>query len=1275
VANQSGASGTSTRSDAFSVLGRFVVRAPWLMIAAWVAVVGVLAVAFPPLTKVVESQTVQALPPKDMAAAEQMAKDFGESAQNVLIVVLTDNRGLQPGDEDAYRKLAATLRGDSNDVTGVQDVRTTPALRPMMVSADNKAFYMAVNLRAPPGSPESSRAYQRITEIAKRSTAGSPLIADVTGQAAMVGDLSIVSARDMHRIEIATALLVLIILLVIYRRLVTVLLPLITIGVSVASAQGVVSALTQLGLGVSAMTIALMTAMIVGAGTDYAVFLISRYHEYIRSGIDSDLAVQRALSSIGKVIAASAATVVITFCGMVFTRLPAFTSAGPALAVSIGIAFLAAVTLLPAILVLAGRRGWVTPRRALTGRLWQRSAIQIVRRPKAHLLISLSVLIALAACAAFLRPTFNDRLQLPQKAQSNVGFSTMENHFSTSTLLPQYIYVRAPQDLRTSRVLADLDQMAQRVSQLPNIAAVRGITRPTGQPLDQTKLSFQAGEVGTNLENASTRISDRSTDLDALTGGADQLAASLAEVRDQIRSASGPMTQLTATLNQVQQQLATAAQLLDSIRGLANTNGSVLTLAASVVDSAGPMIDALNNSRQCSADPACSAGRSNLEGLVQARNNGTLDTAQSAAAQNVQSTVQHLSALLATAGGSLRAPGINSLAGVPQRIAQMQEGADALADGSQRLDQGVRALVDQTKQMGLGLNQAADLLLSMKRDASQTSMAGMYIPPKVLTSDDFNNAAKMFISPDGHSVRYVVETKFDPFSPAAMDQVKSILNTVRGAQPNTSLSRAEISVVGPTAMYSAIRSYYDDDVRLIVMMTLLVVFAILVLLLRAIVAPLYLIASVVISFLSAVGVGVVFFQFVLHQAIYWNVQAMAFIVLVAVGADYNLLLITRIREESGSGIRSGIIRAVRSTGGVITSAGIIFAASMFGLLFGSLSTMVQTGFIIGVGLLIDTFVVRTITVPALAALIGRANWWPSKPTAAKVASSDIPIAAETSAADIGFSDVRKARSTSCLVGKAAIERAEGRSRGEAHTTQVFSGSALSPPASARGAALIKRGDCSLGAFSVWLHDLLDELDISRVTLVGQSLGGDVAMQFVHQHPDCCERLVLIGSGGLGPEVGWTPRLLSAPGAESLLPVIAPPAVVAFGDQVWSWLAPLGVPCARAAEACSAYSSLSDLPARAAFLRSLRSVVDQRGQAVSACNRLHFSSGLPTLLIWGDHDRINPIAHAGSELLRHHDPSLSVPSVVGPLRNISRNLPICSSSPLASTAESTGSRLT
>lgn len=948
-----------------AVLGRLLVRAPWLVIGAWFAGLAVLIVAFPPLTHVVESRTVQPLPPKAMAAAEQMAKDFGESAQNTLVVVLTDERGLRSADDGVYRKLAAALRDDTADVTVVQDMFSAPALRQVMVGPDHKAFFMAVTLRAPTGSPQSSQAYQQIVRITKQATAGTSLSADVTGQPAVLGDLSIVTEHDMHLIELATALLVLTILMVIYRRPVTVLLPLVTIAISVACAQRVVSALSQVGLGVSALTIVMMTAVIAGAGTDYAVFLISRYHEHLRSGMDSDVAVTTALTSIGKVIAASAATVAVTFFSMVFTRLPAFTCVGPALAVSIAVSFGAAVTLLPAILVLTGRRGWVASRRPLTDRLWRRSAVQIVRRPKIHLVVSLSVLIALAACVAVLRPTFDDRSQLPASAESNRGFAAMERHFGTSTLLPQYLYVHSPRDLRNPQALADLEQMAQRVSALPDITAVRGITRPAGATLTQTELSFQAGEVGAKLQTVSTQIAYRNSDLTALSSGADELADNLARVRDQVRGAEGPMTALSGTLGQAQQQLELAAGLLGTLRGLINSGPGTQPLTG-VLDATGPMLDALNNSAQCDADSRCRSGRRQLQQLVAAHNSGPT-TQTIPVLQQLQAALDRLSVLLTQATGP---------AGIQRDLARLQDGAGALATGSQRLAVGVRTLVDQTRQMGMGMNQAGDLLLSMKHDAAQPSMAGMYIPPAVLASPDFKNAARMFISPDGHSVRYLVESKFAPFSTAAMDQDTAILNAARSGQHGTSLADAAISMAGTTAMYDTTRSYYHGDIRLVVIVTLLVVFLILVAVLRAVVAPLYLIASVVISYLSAVGLGVVFFQFVCHQPLYWNMSAIAFIMLVAVGADYNLLLITRIKEESSVGVRSGIIRAVRSTGGVITSAGIIFAASMFGLLFGSISIMVQTGFIIGTGLLIDTFVVRTVTVPALAAIIDRANWWP-----------------------------------------------------------------------------------------------------------------------------------------------------------------------------------------------------------------------------------------------------------------------------------------------------------
>jgi pimeloyl-ACP methyl ester carboxylesterase len=186
---------------------------------------------------------------------------------------------------------------------------------------------------------------------------------------------------------------------------------------------------------------------------------------------------------------------------------------------------------------------------------------------------------------------------------------------------------------------------------------------------------------------------------------------------------------------------------------------------------------------------------------------------------------------------------------------------------------------------------------------------------------------------------------------------------------------------------------------------------------------------------------------------------------------------------------------------------------------------------------------------------------------------------------------------------------------------------IAPDLLGHGMSAKPRGDYSLGAFAVFLRDLLDELGVDRATVVGQSLGGGIAMQFAHQHRDYCERLALIGSGGLGPDLSPLLRILSAPGAEFVLPVVAPQPVLNLGNKLGSWLTSAGIQAPRAGEMWHAYSSLSDARTRQAFLRTLRSVVDYRGQAVSALNKLHVAAGLPALLIWGDHDRIIPVAHA------------------------------------------------
>lgn len=384
----------------------------------------------PSLTELTQRHPVVILPvdAPSSVAAKKISQAFHEvDSENVLIVLLTDDKGLGPADETVYRTLVDRLRNDTKDVVVLQDFLSTPPLHELLVSKDGKAWILPIVLAGELGTSASYQAYAGVAGIVKQtleSTAGSSLKANLTGPASTVADLTDAGARDRTSIELVIAVLLLTILMIIYRNPITMLLPLITIGASLMTAQAVVSGVSVLaGLAVSNQMIVLLSAMIAGAGTDYAVFLISRYHDYIRMGSgsaqDAGCAVRQALISLGKVIAASAATVGITFLGMSFTKIRVFSTVGPALAIGIAVAFLAAVTLMPALLVLAGTRGWVAPRRDRAGAFWRRTGVRIVRRPVAYLSASMVILIVLALCASLVRFNYDDRKQIPASDESS----------------------------------------------------------------------------------------------------------------------------------------------------------------------------------------------------------------------------------------------------------------------------------------------------------------------------------------------------------------------------------------------------------------------------------------------------------------------------------------------------------------------------------------------------------------------------------------------------------------------------------------------------------------------------------------------------------------------------------------------------------------------------------------------------------------------------------------------------------------------------------------
>ncbi|MFW0788440.1 MMPL family transporter [Gordonia sp. CPCC 205333] len=996
-------------SPGFERLGRTVTRHSVLAILIWVGIAAATNLLWPQLESVANEHSVSPFPQDAPSITDmhEMAKAFKQAgADNSLIIAMSNPGGFTLEARARYTALVERL--ESNEaVTFVQDTLTSPqardnpAIQKQALSPDGKAWFLLVGLTGSLGSPESMQALKVVKNVVSQTFAGSPTTALVTGSSATLGDLALQAISDTKVIGVITFILITVLLLLIYRSVFTAALPLLVMGISIVVARGTVAGLSSLGMPISSSSSALMVVIVAGACVNYTVFFISRYHENIRAGSSPDVAIAQASGSMTRVILATAATVAIANLAQLTLRLKALAASGPAVAVAIAIGFLVTATMLPAILHLAARRGIGLPRKEAGVKHWRRMAVMVVRRPKTTLAVSVAILAAFAALAPFMRFSYDDRAAQPADTESSAGYRLLDAHFPPDSLMPQYLTVRSSRDLRTPQGLADLDQMAQRISQIPGVTRVVGITRPDGQKLTQATLAWQIAAMGRELGRTKGIVDGYAPQMDKMQQLADLISgmakdvspAELAQLQrtiaDGFRQASTASAQI-AQFQQLVDQAAQSGPMLDRLITLAptlTTTVDALNRAIGVIE---PAQQALLNWKPCDANTTCVELRTQLATLVSAKNDGALATLTAAAA-----TINQLSAegtrpstLIGTVRSQL-SQARTYLSQLDTFKAQYDKMTDTLdrvralgistSDAAAMGDR-VRQLRQQaTDAMGT-VTELSAFLQTVGKDAGAPAASGFYLPSGLLTMGDFASAAALFVSGDGKMVRYLVQTSTDPYSEEAMTLADRMREVAQQATPNTSLAADTVGIGGLPAILSDLQHVFRLDFIEIIVVTLLIILAVMCLLLRSLVAPLYLLATVLLTYLSALGVGVLVFQVILGQDLYWAVPAMTFVLVVAVGADYNMLFMSRLREEAHTGFRLGVMRAVRSTGSIITSAGMIFAAAMFGMLASGVSTMYQMGLIIGVGVLIDTLIVRSLVVPAIAVLVGTRSWWPSKLT-------------------------------------------------------------------------------------------------------------------------------------------------------------------------------------------------------------------------------------------------------------------------------------------------------
>ncbi|HZS15898.1 MAG TPA: MMPL family transporter [Candidatus Dormibacteraeota bacterium] len=986
----------------FRRIGELAARYRRWVLGAWVAVAIVLNVVVPQLTDVIRRDTVPFVPASAevMRGYDVMSRQFnGGHAGGDAIVVLENAHGITTQDRAYYAQLVATVRAATQRVVDVQDYIHHPEFEQSAISRDGKAIYLPVMLRAEVSTPQADSDAVWLRSVVQQHRP-SDLQVDVTGDTAIIADFQKSVQDSTARTTVITGLLVILILLAIYRSPVTPIIPLTVIGLSIAVVRPVVAFLGLHVIQVAAFTETFILAIVFGAGTDYCIFMISRFREQMAGGDSRRQAIGTSTRRVGEAIASSAITVMVGGLSMLPAHVSLFSTTGPAIAVAVAVTLVAGLTLTPALLAMDGDR-FFWPRRARTehhSRFWTGAAGLITRKPGRVALAGLIPLLLLAALYPTMRLTYDERSPQPATNDSVQGLAALSRHYPGGEIMPTYVLVSSNHDMRNARDLAALDTATKSLSKLDGVASVRSFTQPLGARLQQASIPYQDGVVAQGLDSAQSAVQQGSAGAQQLSQGAGALSGGAAQVAQGASQAQGATAQLAAGLSQENsglQQLAGGAAsagqgAADLATGAQNLAAGLRVARSGVQQAVDGMTQVLvyfqSDPRCAVGDPSCTAAR---DGLTRIRD-GERDQLLPGLDQAIAGADR-----IAGGDGSLAAGAQQLRDGIVQaqqglvalqqgeeqfgaRLAQLSSGAQRLSSGAQQLGGGVDQLAGGTTALSSGLGQAAAFLSQVQREAGAAGIDTFYIPGDRLDDPQLALARYYYMSPDGRTARLMVFGKDDPFGIAAMDRTAQERSAVDGALRGTSLGGAQVLLAGFSAQNDAIRSYFQQDFRLVAIVVLLGVFLVLVLLLRSLVAPLYLLASVVLSYAGAMGLTTLIWQDAAHmQAIDWTVPIFAFMMLVSVGADYNIFLMSRVREEVRRDPVNGIARAVTRTGAIITSAGVIFAGTFAALITSPLNSIAEAGTAITLGLLLDTFVVRSFVVPAVAVLLGRLNWWPS----------------------------------------------------------------------------------------------------------------------------------------------------------------------------------------------------------------------------------------------------------------------------------------------------------
>ncbi len=905
----------------------------------WVVAAAVLNIFVPPLEKTTAANA-KAMIPRDApsaAAAITQGHDFKESDYTSMAVVVLETQGRKLGEQDHryYDELVRRLRGDSKHVQSLMDLWGDPVTRSGQQSADAQAATLTVRPVGDLGDADANRSIKAIRDIVEKLDKDKPegLRVYVSGPAPLASDTLNAADESMVTLTVVTIIVIIVMLLVAYRSFTRAIIPLLGVLITLATARGVVSLLVENHLiGISSFAMNMAVSLVLGVATDYGVFYLGRFQEARRAGQASEAAYYTSVHSVAHVVLGSGIAISGACLCLSLTTLDYFRTLGPPCFVAMVIAVVAALTLGPALLTLGSKVPWLSEP-AKTSPLWRKLGTVIAKWPGAMLAVAALVIPLCIANLATYTVSYNDRDYAPASVESSRGYAAADRHFQPSQLSVDTLYVKADHDMRNTTDMISLDRIAKNIVRTPGISMVQSITRPNGRPLEHASLPYAMGSMGTKIGQNLGFLKDRVKDVDTMA------------------ARMGDMMASTSKMAEITGQLSAGTHMsLEASRGLKTAMEKTRDNLATFDDFIRPLRSYLYWEPHCFDIPACWALRSLNESI-----------------DNIDEATAQLGPLVDGLGTVDTA--------TPQMIAQLNATVQNMAVMQQltlTMQSLLHAAVSQLEPMISPMVDMGRAFDNAKNDDF------FFMPPDSFKTHDFQVGLKFMMTPDGTGARILIYHEGEAMSPQGIDQIQRAESAAHEAVKGTSLSNVTLLMAGASSNYHDVQAFSTNDILTMMLATFGLVFLIVMAISRTLAGSVIVLITVVLSFLGSLGLATFIWETLLGVQLHWLTMPIAFIVLVGVGCDYNLLLLSRYREELPAGIRTGLIRTIAGSGNVAVTAAFVLAGTMLAMLSSEVVNIGQAGSTICIGLIFDMVIVRLLLVMPLARMLGPWFWWPQK---------------------------------------------------------------------------------------------------------------------------------------------------------------------------------------------------------------------------------------------------------------------------------------------------------